>query len=105
VASTLVAADLHLAADVGGHIAAKVTLDLVVRFDEVAELNELFVDQIEDALVRADAGCGEGGLGTGATDSKYICQCDLYALIAREIYTYEACHLRQFLPLDKGVET
>ena len=38
VTHTLVAADLDLAADVGGDLTAEVTLELVVALDVVAEL-------------------------------------------------------------------
>jgi hypothetical protein len=65
VPQTLVAADLDLAADVGGDLAAEVTLDLVVALDPVAELDQLVVAQVLDAQVGADAGGGQGLAGRG----------------------------------------
>ena len=49
----LVAADLDLAADVGGDLAAQVTLDLEVGVDVVAQPDEIVVGQI---AWRADPG-------------------------------------------------
>src|SRR6476619_1046902 len=68
VATTLVAADLDLAADVSLDLATEVTLDLEVGFDLVAELDQLFVSQLVDAEVPADAGLGEQLLGAGTAD-------------------------------------
>ena len=65
MADALVAADLDLAADVGGDLAAEVTLDLVVALDVVAERDELLVAEVLDADVRADAGRGEGLVARG----------------------------------------
>ena len=49
--NALVAADLNLAADVGGHLTTEVTFDLEVAFKEVAELDELLVTKVTDASV------------------------------------------------------
>ena len=46
VAKALVAADLDLAADVGGHLTAEVTLDLVLLLDPVAQLDQLLVGEV-----------------------------------------------------------
>src|SRR6476620_4794959 len=54
VAATLVAADLDLAADVRLDLTSEVTLDLVVGFDRVTELDQLFITQLVDAEVGAD---------------------------------------------------
>ena len=43
VAQAFVAADFNLAADVSGHFAAKVTLNLVVAFNVVTQLDQLGV--------------------------------------------------------------
>src|SRR5262249_18286069 len=59
MADALVAADLDLAPDVGGDLAAQITLDPVVRLDEVAERDQLFVGQVLDPLARVDAGSRE----------------------------------------------
>src|SRR2546421_3277031 len=60
VPDALVAADLNLAPDVRGDLAAQVTFDLEVGFDVVAELDDLFVGQVLGPLVRADPGGGKG---------------------------------------------
>ena len=51
----LVAADLHLATDVGLDLAAEVTLDLVVGLDVLTQLGEVVVAQVLGPQVRADA--------------------------------------------------
>src|SRR3954447_6422397 len=65
VTQPLVATDLHLAADVGGHLAAQVTLDAEVLVDVVTELQQVLVAEVLDAHVRADARRGQGLLGVG----------------------------------------
>ena len=81
----LVAADLDLAADVGLHLAAQVTLDLEVGLDVVAQPGDLVVGEILGAQVRADAGGGQDLLGAGTADAVDVGQRDLHALVAREI--------------------
>src|SRR5690606_39335964 len=49
VAKALVGADLDLAADVCGDLAAQVTLHLVVAFDVIAQGDELVVGEVLDA--------------------------------------------------------
>src|SRR5687767_2156239 len=72
VTAALVAADLHLAADVGGDLATEVALGLVVGLDVVAEGHQLVVVQLVDPQVGADAGGGEGLVRTGATDPEDV---------------------------------
>src|SRR3954465_5674995 len=95
VPATLVAADLDLAPDVGLDLAAEVTLDLdlVVALDRVAELHELLVAELVDAEVGADPGHGQELLGAGTADAVDVGECDLDALVAREVDTNEACHV------------
>src|SRR5919107_2528630 len=103
VAATLVAADLDLAADVCLDLATEVTLDLVVGFDRVAELDQLFVTHLVHAEVRADPGLGEQLLGAGTADAVDVGECDLDALVAREVDTDEACHERRLLGIHGGL--
>src|SRR3954454_17819295 len=92
VTAALVGADLDLAADVGLDLATEVTLDLEVGFDLVAELDQLRVAQLVDAGVRVDPGRGQHVLGAGSADAEDVGECDLDALVAREVHTNEACH-------------
>ena len=48
---TFVAADLHLALDVGGDLAAEVTLDLQVAVDVGAQLRNFFFGEVTHAGV------------------------------------------------------
>src|SRR3712207_5671117 len=59
VAQALVAADLDLATDVGGDLAAQVSLHPEVLVDVVAELQQVLVAEVPDAQVRADARRGQ----------------------------------------------
>ena len=93
MAATLVAADLDLAADVCLDLATEVTLDLEVGFDLIAKLDQLLVTERVHARVRVDPGCGEQLLGAGTADAVDVGECDLDALVAREVDTNEACHV------------
>ena len=88
----LVAADLDLAADVGGDLTTEVTFELVVALEVVAELDQLLVTEVLDPQVRVDPGLLEGLLGAGATDAEDVGEGDLDALVAREVDADEACH-------------
>lgn len=92
VTQTLVAADLDLAADVGGDLATEVTLGLEVGVHVLADLDEVFLGEIADTDVGVDAGGGEGLLGPGAPDTEDIGEGDLDALFARKVNACEACH-------------
>jgi hypothetical protein len=83
VTPALVAADLNLAADVGRHLAAQVTFDLVIRFDVVAQLDQFLVAQLVDASVGADPRLCQGLQGAGLSDSVDVRESDLDALVAR----------------------
>jgi hypothetical protein len=97
VAATLVAADLDLAPDVGLDLATEVTLDLDVRaVDRVAKLDQLLVTQLVDAQVGADPGGLQQLLGASTADAVDVGECDLDALVAREVNTNEACHVWRF---------
>ena len=60
VTQALVAADLDLAADIGGHLTAKIAFNLEVLVDPVAQGDELVVGEVLLAKVRADSGRVEG---------------------------------------------
>src|SRR6185312_770004 len=93
VAQTLVAPDLHLAADVGGHFAAEVALRLVVGVDPVAQLEQVVFGQVLDADVRGDPGPGAGSLRPGTADAVDVGQRDLHPLLTGEVDSDEASHL------------
>src|SRR6478672_12691733 len=93
VTAALVAADLDLAADVRLDLTPEVTLDLEVGFDLVAKLDQLLVTERVDPSVRVDAGGGQELLGAGTADAVDVGECDLDALVAREVNTNEACHV------------
>jgi len=85
VTNALVAADLHLAANVSGDLATEVTLYLEVQLDVVAQRDELIIGEILYADLAADCSVGEGFEGPRAANTVDVSQCDLYALVARDV--------------------
>src|SRR5262249_30768994 len=99
----LITPDLHLAPDVSLHLAAKITLDLVVRVDPVTQLHKVVVGQVVDPDVPADTGCLQRLERSGTAYPVNVSECDLKALVAREVDTNQACHLRAVLLLVSEV--
>src|SRR3954470_1803604 len=93
VAQPLVAADLHLAADVGGHLAAQVALDAEVLVDVVAQSQQVLVAEVLDPQVRADARGLEGLLGVGLADAVDVGERDLHPLLAGQVDAGQSCHV------------
>ena len=85
VPDALVAADLDLAPDVGGDLAAQVTLDLVVGLDVVAQLHDLIVGQVLGALVGIDAGGRQRLRRAGPAHPEDVGERDLHPLLAGEV--------------------
>ena len=69
------------------HLAAQIALYGVGGLDRVAQSSELIVGQIVRAQVRRNTGLLEQFLGSGCTDAIDVGECDLHALVAREIHT------------------
>src|SRR5262245_61531491 len=80
-----VAPDLDLAANVGGNLAAQVTLDLVVGFDVVTQQDDLVVGQVLRALVGVDAGRGERLRRARTAHPEDVGERDLHPLLAGEV--------------------
>src|SRR5690606_18506647 len=89
-----VATDLDLAANVRLHLAAQVTFDLVVGFDPVAKLDQLFVAELMDPEITADTGVLQGLPRTAAADAEDVGESDLEPLVAGEVDAEKACHRR-----------
>ena len=85
MADALVAADLDLAADVRGDLAAQVTLNLEIGLDVVAELDQLLVREVLGALVQVNRGSSQCLDGTGTTDAEDVGERDLHPLLAGKI--------------------
>src|SRR3954452_17096053 len=93
VAQPLVAPNLHLAADVGGHLAAQVTLDAEVLVDVVAQPQQVLVAEVLDPQVGAHAGRLEGLLGVGLADPVDVGERDLHPLLAGQVDAGQSCHV------------
>ena len=97
MAQPLVGTDLDFAADVGGHLTAKVTFDHVVGLDVVTQSDQLLVSQVLHACVGINAG-GLVGLGSaGGPHAVDISKCDHRALFARDVHTSQTCHMAVLL--------
>src|SRR4051812_44274828 len=93
MADALVGPDLDLAADVGLHLAAQITFDLVVGFDPVTQLDDRVVVEVVHADVGAHPGLTQRLLSTGTADAVDVGQSDLEPLLARQVDTNKASHL------------
>src|SRR4029450_12409509 len=96
VADAGVAADLHLAADVRGDLAAQVALNLEIGLDVVAELYQLLVREVPGALVEIDGRGGQGLDRAGPADPEDVGERDLHPLLAGEVHADETCHVRAY---------
>ncbi|MBG9885252.1 hypothetical protein ABE10_01355 [Bacillus toyonensis] len=99
----LVGADLDLAADVGRHLTAKVTLHLVVGLDVVAERDELVVAEVLHTDRLIDLGGLEDLHGAGTANAVDVGEGDHHALVARDVDAGKTCHAI-LLSVDGGVE-
>jgi hypothetical protein len=88
--------EVELRDDVGGHLTAQVTLELVVALEVVAQGDDLLVGEVTDAGGVGDAGGRGGLLGAGAAHAEDVGESDLDALLAREVDSDKTCHLVWF---------
>src|SRR3954451_2048438 len=93
VTQPLVAADLHLAADVASNLAAQVTLDAEVLVDVVTQLQQVLVAEVLDAQVRAYARRRQGLLGVVLADAIDVGERDLHPLLAGQVDAGQSCHV------------
>jgi len=84
-ADALIAADLYLAPNVGGDLAAQVTLDLVVDLDVIAKPYEFLVGQVLGALTGVDACRRQRRRRARAADPEDIGERDFHPLLAGKI--------------------
>src|SRR5262249_35663054 len=102
VPDALVAADLDLAADVLGDLAAAVALHLVGGLAPAGELRDGVVGYVADPQVRADPGPLERLDGPGPTDAEDVGERDLQSLVAGEVDADDTCHGWAVLLLPRG---
>ena len=88
----LVAANVHLALDVLGHLPPEITFDLELLVDEGSDSRDLVVGEV------ANPGCGvdAGGLADvqrgSAADAVDIGQRDQHPLLTRDVAAGDTCH-------------
>ena len=92
MAEALVAADLYLPLDVLRNLAPKVTLDLVVRIDELADSKDLGIREITNLCVVVDVERFEDLIRPRSSDPEDIGETDLDPLVPREVNSGNTCH-------------
>src|SRR6185295_9792897 len=91
-----VAGEVHQPLDVHRRLAAEVALDLVALVDRLADLADLLVGEVLDALFRRDPELGGDVLGRGAADSVDIGQRDFHALVGGDVHPGNTSHSLPF---------
>jgi hypothetical protein len=81
----LIRTDLDLTSDVRRNLATKITFDLIVGLNPVAERDEVLVGQLVDTKVATDLGGLKRLQGPGLADAIDVGEGNLEALVAREI--------------------
>jgi len=92
MAKTPVAADIHQALDVQLYFRTKLTLHLVLIFDELPDGFRLIVRPILWALIRIDVAARENFDGARATDAENGGQSDLAPLLDVKILSCNSWH-------------
>src|SRR5512132_32064 len=95
VPDALVAPDLDLALDVLRDLPTKVTFDLEVPVDELADLEHFFLGEIADLGAALDRGPAHDLKGAGRTDAVDVSERDIEPLVPREINAGDPCHVRR----------
>src|SRR6476661_5773573 len=85
-------AEIDQALDVELHVAAQIAFDAIVLLDRVADLADVVLVEIVALLVGRDAGFGEHDIRRVAADAVDVRECDLDALVAREVDACDASH-------------
>jgi hypothetical protein len=91
VPDAAVCADLGEALDRLLPVATQISLDLELRVDVVAELRDLFVGEVLDLRVRAEAELGRDLACGRLADPVDVGQPDLEALLVRKVDSGDAC--------------
>jgi len=89
--------------DIGCNLAAKITFNLVVAFDEVTKCHKLLVGEILDASVRVHAGSSKGFVSTGLAHAVDVSESNFHALFAGNINSSETCHTGFSLLVSRGL--
>src|SRR5262249_10832388 len=93
VPHALVAADLHLALDGRGDLAAEVALDLDVRVDVRTQLRDLVLGEVADAGVGRAVHALADLLRRRATDAEDVGERDLQPLLAGDVDSRDSSQL------------
>jgi hypothetical protein len=92
VAETTIGADVDKPLDVHRDLLAEVTFNLNVVLDHVADRSDFSLREITGLNVTSHVGCVTDLACGLPTNSENISECDVYTLVAREIYTFNTRH-------------
>src|SRR5215218_3777020 len=101
--AALVRPDFHLAANVRRNFPAKVTFDLVICLDPVAQCDQLLIGQLVDADVATDLSSLQRLQGAGLADAVDVGKGDLEPLLSRQVDPNQTCHSAVTFRLVGGV--
>src|SRR5919198_1624249 len=93
VPDALVGADLDLALDVLGDLAAQVALDLVVAVDPLAQADDLLLGEVAHARVGVHPRALERLEGAGPAEAEDVGEADLHPLLTGKVDAGDACHV------------
>src|SRR5688500_1063282 len=88
-----VAAEVHQSLDADGEVAAKIAFDLVLTLEHVADLLQLVVVEIVDALGRRNAGLLADLRGRGLPHAVDVLEPDEDVLSSGKIDACDTCHV------------
>src|SRR6266496_479090 len=91
-----VAGEVHQPLDVHRGFAAQIAFDLVVLVDRLADVEDLLVGQVLDALVGRDAQLGDDLAGRGAVDSVDVGERHFDALVGGDVDPGNTSHSLPF---------
>src|SRR5262249_48601090 len=99
VAQPAIAPQIDQPLDVRRHVAAEIALDLVRGVDLAPDAGDLVVGQVVALAAGIDLRHLADALGRRPPDAIDVGECDLHALVARQIDACDACHAAPVLPI------
>src|SRR5437868_3916867 len=88
-----VGADLDQPLDMHRGVLTKITLDVGLILDDLANAVDFVLVQVLNFLVRVDAGCGQDTRRTGIADAVDVRERDDHVFVAWKIDACYACHI------------
>ena len=97
-----IAGEVHQPLDVHRGFAAKITFDIMVLVDLLADVEHFLVGEVLDALFRRNAELRDDVLGRRAADSVDVGKRDFHALVGGDVHPGNTSHLLPFFQLHEA---